>query len=65
MNLSRPAVSRTKTYVVERVATDVYEIETADGESAALFEVVRDWYENTARPIKNLTEFRVFEKTDG
>ena len=62
MNLARPVVSKTKTYIVERIATDVYEIDTEDGESAALYEVVRDWYENSSRAIKNLTEYRVFEK---
>lgn len=57
-------MSKNKTYVIERVATDVYEVDTEDGESAALFEVTRPFFEREAQPIRNYTEYRVFEKVE-
>lgn len=62
MNFARPAIDRTKTYVVERVATDIYEVQTKDGSAEALDQVTRINLDNGPIAIKNLTEYRVYEK---
>jgi hypothetical protein len=64
VNLARPVTDRAKTYVVERIATDVYEVTTKDGEADALFEVTRPFFENTTTPVLNTTRYRVYEKSD-
>lgn len=55
-------MSKTKTYVVERVATDIYEIETDAGEAEALYAVAHFDIDKMPIAKRNLTEYRVYEK---
>lgn len=64
MNLARPVSDKTKTYRVKRIAVDFYEVETKDGEAAALFEVTRPFYENQTAPVANETRYEVYEMVD-
>lgn len=64
MNLARPVVVPKKlVWVVERVCTDIYELDV-ETEAEALYEVTRSWLENKSVAKKNLKEYRVFQKMD-